>query len=189
MRAATRLVPMLVFLLLNACVQMQPTIPQTDKPPPEERPVTTPPERKRVVVDPMAVVIGDRALPVAQGPLERIDCLSGEDELHARVALEARGSQVTSFAYYSRWQFYTCSIDLDQGDAKTRWRLTEDGATRVQTPFGSFLIRSDAENYTIEFRDVQRKKYCGMDGRIRGVLTIKRNTDPPQCSATGILDR
>lgn len=49
-------------------------------------------------IDPMADVPGD--MPLAA--LERIDCTSGEEDLHARMALEARGGQLASFAYYSK---------------------------------------------------------------------------------------
>ena len=94
-----------------------------------------------------------------------------------------------SFAYYSRWQFYTCSIYLDQRDPKTRWRRTADGATRVQTPQGSFVIHADPESYVFEFQNVQRAKFCGMYGSINGTMTILRNTWPPRCTVGGILER
>lgn len=156
-------------------------------PPPPQIPGETPSEAP--AEDPMAVFGGDRPLPLAEGALERIDCLSGREDLHARVALEARGGQVTSFAYYSRWSFRTCSISLDQRDTGARWRLTEDGATRVQTPHGSFLIRADADAYRLEFRNVERMKFCGMYGRMSGEMVVRRRTEPPQCETSGILDR
>lgn len=142
-----------------------------------------------VPIDPMAEVKGDTPLPVAKGALEQIDCLNGQEQLHARMALEARGGQVTSFAYYSRWQFFTCSIFLEQRDPKVRWRRTADGATRVQTPQGSFVIHTDPESYVFEFQNVRRTKFCGMDGAINGTMTILRNTSPPRCTSAGILDR
>lgn len=139
--------------------------------------------------DPMAEMKDDKPLTLAKGPVEQIDCLSGQERLHARMALEARGGQVTSFAYYSRWQFYTCSIYLDHLDSKTRWRKTADGATRVQTPQGSFVIHADPEAYVFEFQNVERAKHCGMYGAINGTMTILRNTVPPRCTVAGILDR
>ena len=140
-------------------------------------------------LDPMTEVPGDKPLPIAQGPIEQIDCLNGQERLHARIALEARGGQVTSFAYYSRWDFYTCSIYLEHLDPKTRWRRTQDGATRVQTPQGSFVIHADSEAYVFEFQNVQRVKYCGMYGSINGTMTVLRNASPPRCTVAGILDR
>ena len=140
-------------------------------------------------IDPMAAVKGDKPLPATNGSLERIDCLNGREHLHARMALEARGGQITSFAYYSRWQFYTCSIALDHRDPKVRWRRTADGATRVQTPQGSFVIHADAKSYVFQFQNVQRMKFCGMFGEINGTMTIQRKSSPPRCAAAGILDR
>ena len=140
-------------------------------------------------VDPMAEVKGDKPLPAAKGKVERIDCLNGQETLHARISLEAIGGQVTSFAYYSRWQFYTCSIHLEVRDPRARWRRTVDGATRVQTAQGSFVIHTDPESYVFEFQNVQRAKFCGMYGAINGTMTILRNSSPPRCTTAGILDR
>jgi len=173
------------LLMLAGCAQVRPPAAITTTPPldaaidvPEEAPIE----------DPMTVHRTDKPLPLAKGKLERIDCLSGKEDLHARMALEARGGQVTNFAYYSRWSFKTCSIHLDQRDAKIRWRRTDDGATRVQTPHGSFLIRADADSYRFEFHNVERMKFCGMYGRMSGEMVIKRRSDPPRCEAQGILD-
>jgi hypothetical protein len=165
-----------------------PEKPRVDEPAADPSPATVQSEPEIIFEDPMAIVASDKALPAVRGALERIDCKSGNEDLHARVALEARGGQITSLAYYSRWRFRTCSISLDQRDAKIRWRRTEDGATRVQTPSGSFLLRADTDNYTIEFRNVLRNKFCGMYGRLNGVMTVRRNADPPQCSVAGVLD-
>jgi hypothetical protein len=170
--------------ILAGCAQVRgPAV--TTPPGPEaatDEPVAAP------VEDPMTVYRSDKPLPVAKGALERIDCLAGKENLHARMALEARGGQVTSFAYYSRWNFYTCSISLDRRDKNVRWRLTADGATRVQTPHGSFLIRTEADSYRFEFRNVERMKFCGMYGRMSGEMAIRRKVRPPRCEARGILD-
>ena len=195
-KCAVECVPALRFLglaaaaiasLLQGCAPLapKPAEPAVIEPSPAEPPVMISP----VPRDPMAEVKGDRPLPLAKGALEQIDCLNGEERLHARMALEARGGQVTSFAYYSRWQSYTCSIHLDQRDPKVRWRRTEEGAVRVQTPQGSFVIHADPESYVFEFQNVQRAKFCGMYGSINGTMTILRNASPPRCSSAGILDR
>lgn len=171
-------------LILGACAQ-KPTVT-----PPEQPPVSQVPEEipESLRVDPMVDVPGDRALPALQGALERIDCMHGEEDLHARMALEARGGQVSSFAYYSKWKPRTCALDFDRSDPRVKWRLTPDGATRVQTPQGVFLIRANAQSYTFEFQRVARQKFCGMPGQINGTMTILRGSQPPQCSVAGILD-
>jgi hypothetical protein len=139
--------------------------------------------------DPMADFPDDRPLPVLKGALERIDCLTGEPEVHARMAIEARGGQVANFAYYSRWHFYTCSLDLYRDDPTLKWRKTADGATRVQTPNGSFVIHALADRYVFEFHEVERQRFCGMYGRTNGSMTIMRGLTEPVCSAQGIMDR
>lgn len=172
-------------ILLAACAPVKPLI----RPEPSFPVVTLPqdvPEPPRI--DPMADVPGDRLPPPLQGALEHIDCTSGGENLHARMALEARGGQLASFAYYSRWTPRTCALDFERDDPKTKWRLMPDGATRVQTPQGIFVIRTHAESYTVEFQKIPRQKFCGMLGTIDGSMTILRNTQPPACSVVGVLD-
>lgn len=191
--ARNRLSLLLAAALISGCAQVRlPGIPGIPGPPAPQQPdAPRPPELslpEPLVQDPMAAVEGDKPLPLANGAVERIDCLSGKEDLHARIAIEARGGQVLGFAYYSRWRFQTCSIHLQQHDAFVRWRLTEDGATRVQTPHGHFLIRADAENYRFEFFNVERMRYCGMYGSINGIMEVKRKAEPPQCTTNGVLD-
>ena len=183
----------LAALLLGGCTQRTPETPppQTQQQPPEPQqveppvPIAPPPAVK---IDPMVNVPGDRPLPAAKGAVERIDCKTGEEYLHARMALEAHGGQVTFFAYYSVWKPRTCSLAFERNKAGAKWRLTPDGATRVHTPQGRFLIRTLPDAYVFEFEQVQRQKFCGMYGEINGSMTIKRGVDPPVCSVISIMD-
>ncbi len=137
----------------------------------------------------MADVSGDKPAPPApQGAQERIDCKSGEEFLHARMSFEARGGQVTSFAYYSVWKPRTCALDFARDTPGVKWRTTPDGATRVQTPQGRFLIRTRPNAYVFEFEQVDRRRFCGMSGDINGSMTISRGRGAPQCSVAGIMD-
>ena len=156
--------------------QAQPQLPDLPEAPPVPR------------IDPMADVPGDKPLPALAGALERIDCLSGEEDLHARMAFEARGGRVANFAYYSKWKPRTCALDFSRTSPGTKWRLTPDRHTRVHTPQGRFLIRTTADSYVFEFEQVQRGKFCGMPGDINGAMTIRRKAAPPECSVNGIMD-
>lgn len=184
----------LLALLLGACALEKPLVKQPEplvmRPPPPDLvvPVETP-EEVQEAIDRMADVPGDRTLPALSGSVEQIDCKSGVEDLHARMALEARGGQIASFAFYSKRRPRTCSMDMRRDDPFIKWRLTPDGATRVQTPQGLFLIRISADAYEFEFLDVERQKFCGMDGYINGKMIIQRRVSTPQCSVAGLLDR
>lgn len=181
--------PVVVTLLLGACAHEQPLV---MRPPPPElmtRPPPVAPEEVQQEIDRMADVPGDRMLPDLDGGVEQIDCKSGVEDLHARMALEARGGQIASFAYYSKRRPRTCSMEMLRDDPAIKWRLTPEGATRVQTPHGSFLIRASSDAYEFEFFDVEWRKYCGMDGYINGTMTIQRKHSNPRCSVAGLLDR
>ncbi|MBX3650518.1 MAG: hypothetical protein KF771_03955 [Burkholderiales bacterium] len=181
--------PALLALLLGACAHEQPLV---MRPPPPELVIHVPVEtieELREEIDRMADVPGDRMLPALSGRVEQIDCRSGVEDLHARMALEVRGGQVASFAYYSKRRPRTCSMDMRRDDPFIKWRLTPEGATRVQTPQGLFLIRTSSEAWEFEFLEVERQKFCGMEGHINGRMIIKRRVSNPECSVTGLLDR
>ncbi len=171
-------------LLFSACATKR-APPVTPKPEPQvEIPEPAP-------IDPMADVAGDRPLNVAlaKGATERYDCKVGEDDLHARIAFEARGGQVQGFSYYSKWTPRTCSVDIQPTDNRLKWRMTQDGSTRIQSPDGVIVVRTQPDAYVFEFQRVQRMKYCGMMGVINGIMTIRRQTPEPECSVQGVMDR
>lgn len=188
----------LAIIFLGACAQQAPvTRPPVEpklimRPPPTplpQPPAAVSPEIEQAEEDQMADVPGDTPLPVLSGAVEQIDCKTGVEDLHARMALEARGGQIAGFAYYSKWRPRTCSLEILRDDPETKWRLTADGATRVQTRHGSYLIHARDDAYVFEFHDVERRKYCGMSGYTNGTMTIMRRTENPQCSVAGLLDR
>lgn len=178
----------LLALLLGACAHEQPLV---MRPPSPERVIHAPvetPEEVQDEIDRMADVPGDRMLPALSGRVEQLDCKSGVEDLHARMALEARGGQIASFAFYSKRRPRTCSMDMRRDDPALKWRLTPEGATRVQAPQGLFLIRTLPDAWEFEFLAVERQKFCGMAGHINGRMTILRRAAHPECSVTGLLD-
>ena len=176
----------LAAILLGACAHRMPVMQPDQRQPQVDQPVAL--EARSVMkINPMADVPGDTLLPELRGAAERIDCKTGEEDLYARIAFEAHSGQVTYFAYYSRWKPRTCSLDFALNASGTKWRLTPDGATRVHTPQGRFLIRTRADAYVFEFEQVQRQKFCGMSGQINGSMTIKRGVGTPVCSVSGIM--
>lgn len=192
----------LITLVLSACVQVPTTPTSPTEPPPVARPpaaepapvpeVMAPPPAPEVPetprIDPMADVPGDKPLPPLAGAFERFDCKIGGEDLHARMAFEARGGRVAHFAYYSKWKPRTCALDFSRTSPGTKWRLMPDGSTRVHTPEGRFVIRTRKDAYVFEFEEVQRGRHCGMPGAINGTMTIKRGVRKPECSVEGIMD-
>lgn len=196
----TVLLAIVVAMLVGACAQ-QPTTPTAQPPaqpasPAAETPAVAVPEAEAPAVvyaptgpriDTMADVPGDKMIPPPAGALERFDCKIGNDDLHARMAFEARGGRVAHFAYYSKWKPRTCAFDFARTSAGTKWRLTPEGHTRVHTPEGRFLIRTMKDAYVFEFEEVHRGRHCGMPGFINGTMTIKRY-GKRDCAVQGIMD-
>ncbi len=185
--------------LLGACTPPKPIVRSTQPETPADRSTAAGPVQATQAeapaapkTSPIAGALGENTPPpvppVQKAALERFDCLTGTPDWHARIAFEAQGGQVLGFAYYSKWKPRTCSIEFMRNTAGSKWHTTADGAVRVDTPQGRFLIRTRAESYVFEFERVQRRKFCGMPGEINGTMTIKRGSATPQCSATGIMD-
>jgi hypothetical protein len=117
------------------------------------------------------------------GRTETLACRLGSEDRHARIAVVVIKGKTDSFAYYSKWKPRTCSIYLQRkGDMFSRW--ADNGAiTTVSLDKGAFLIEHKPGEYHFIFRDIDRERYCGMDGVINGSLTIKRGSD--QCILDG----
>ena len=123
---------------------------------------------------------------VVLGKTETLTCRLGTEDRHARIGVVVIGDKVDSFAYYSKWKPRTCSIYLQRNrDHFSRW--TDKGrVTNVNVDKGHFLIEHGKGEYRFVFRDVDRERYCGMDGTINGSLTIRKGSEV--CQLTGIME-
>jgi hypothetical protein len=113
------------------------------------------------------------------GRTETLACRLGTEDRHARIAVVVIKGRTDSFAYYSKWKPRTCSIYLQRDrDSYSKWADNGD-VTTVNLEKGAFLIehKSKPGEYHFIFRDIDRERYCGMDGVINGSLTIKRGND------------
>jgi hypothetical protein len=116
---------------------------------------------------------------------ETLACRLGTEDRHARIAVVLVGGKMNEFAYYSKWKPRTCSIYLQRNDAHSKWK--DSGAlTTVNLERGAFLIEHKPGRYHIIFRDIDRERYCGMDGTINGSLTILKGNDA--CQLEGIME-
>jgi hypothetical protein len=96
--------------------------------------------------------------------------------------------KVENFAYYSKWKPRTCSMDVKRDDAFSKW--VDTGSTTVVTLMeekGAFLIDHSPGRYHFIFRDIDRMRYCGMEGKVNGTLTIYKGK--AQCEVSGVMDR
>lgn len=126
------------------------------------------------------------ATPALRGRTEVLTCREGTEDRHARIAVVLIGGKTDSFAYYSKWKPRTCSIYLQRNrDAFSKW--SDSGSvTNVNTDRGAFQIEHKTGEYRIVFRDVDRERYCGMDGTINGSLTIRKGRE--SCELAGIME-
>lgn len=128
-----------------------------------------------VSIDPVTALAQQKkgkAKPPAR--LEKLTCMRGTEDEHARIAVEVRGGRVQSFAYYSKKKPRTCSVHIQRDDAYSTWS-DEGRFTKVTTENGDFLIENRPKDVKFLFRDVDRMHYCGSEiGRINGTLTVTR---------------
>ena len=113
-----------------------------------------------------------------KGKTEVLACRLGTEDRHARIAVVLIGGKTDSFAYYSKWKPRTCSVYLQRlRDPYSKW-ADNGNITTVSIDKGAFLIehRKNGEYHFI-FRDVDRERYCGMDGVINGSLTIRKGSE------------
>jgi len=124
--------------------------------------------------------------PALRGKTEILTCRNGTEDRHARIAVVLVGGKTDSFAYYSKWKPRTCSIHLQrQRDPYSRWS-DKGNVTNVSLEQGLFLIEHRKNEYRFVFRDIDRERYCGMDGTINGTLTIRKGSE--RCELTGIME-
>ena len=134
----------------------------------------------------LALAAEKKARKEPPGKLERIDCKVGTEDRQARIAIEARGGKIQNFAYYGKTKPRTCSMDVRRGDAYSQWKDT--GSVTVVTlvdETGAFLIDHESNRYHFIFRDVDRMRYCGMEGKMNGSLTVVRGKNT--CSVDSLF--
>ena len=188
-----RCIAVVVSLLLGACAQIQ--VPSVVMRPPQggmpriEPDGQVEPDGGSREVDRMADFPGDQRLPSPGGKVEQLDCKVGVEDEHARMALEARGGQVSSFAFYSKRKPRTCSLDVSHTTPGVKWRKLTDGSTRVQTVHGQILINTLRDGYEFRFQNVDRRKICGMEGQLNGTMTIMRKGNVTDCSVAGLMEQ
>jgi hypothetical protein len=128
-----------------------------------------------------------KASKAAPKKIEKLVCKLGTEWNHARIAVELLNGKVEEFAYYSIWKPRTCSVNFRRADSYSKW--ADQGNVTTVTLFedtGAFLIQHDPKKYHFIFRDIDRMRYCGAEGKINGSLTVVRGNS--QCVLDGVMD-
>ena len=124
----------------------------------------------------------------ARPVIEKLACRLGTEDQHARIAVELVNGKVNRFAYYSKWKPRTCSMEVERGDAYSKWEDTGDvTVVTLAEEMGAFLIDHERNRYHFIFREIDRMRYCGMEGKVSGSLTVFRGR--PQCVLEGLMER
>jgi hypothetical protein len=130
----------------------------------------------------------NRPAKAAPRKIETLACRLGTEDSHARIAVELLDGRVNRFAYYSKWKPRTCSMEVVRGDAFSQW--LDQGATTavvLRDEMGSLWIDHGQGRVHFTFSDVDRVRYCGMEGKINGYLTVRRADS--RCELHGLLER
>jgi hypothetical protein len=128
-----------------------------------------------------------KASKAAPKKIEKLVCKLGTEWNHARIAVELLNGKVQEFAYYSIWKPRTCSVHFRRADSYSKW--ADQGSVTTVTlseDTGAFLIQHDPKKYHFIFRDIDRMRYCGAEGKINGSLTVLRGNS--QCVLDGVMD-
>jgi hypothetical protein len=127
-----------------------------------------------------------KAKPRPAAKLEKLTCMRGTEDEHARIAVEVLAGRVQSFAYYSKKKPRTCSVHIQRDDAYSSWS-DEGRFSKVTTENGDFLIENRPKDVKFLFRDVDRMHYCGMEiGKINGTLIVARGKK--ECVIESLMD-
>lgn len=131
--------------------------------------------------------LGKAAGKPARARLEKLACRLGTEDRHARIAVELVGGRVKSIAYYSKWKPRTCSVHIVRDDSWSQWK--DSGNVTLVTlneDKGAFLIDYQRRGVKFLFRNIDRERFCGMEGKITGSLTVTRGRD--RCELEGVMD-
>jgi len=134
------------------------------------------------------VVAHYKGIPlVAARRVEVLTCFTGIQDKHARIGVQLVNGQINNFSFYSKSKPRTCSIDVARNGAFNQWE--DNGVVSRVTLMedkGVLLIDRRPGGYRFVFRGVDRTRYCGMDGKINGSLTVLRGKS--KCEVQGIMD-
>jgi len=128
-----------------------------------------------------------KAAKAPRAPLmERFSCRTGPNDEQARLIVEVVKSRPMEFAYYSRLGTSVCSIHGRRGDAYTKWEDNGSGKTAVRLLEGTAQLEYKPGHFSIKFAEVDRMRYCGMEGELNGSVEV--SSKKSECALSGVFD-
>ena len=131
-----------------------------------------------------------KAAKAAKAPkaplLEKLSCRTGPNDEQARLIVEVVKGRPMEFAYYSRLGTRVCSIHGRRGDAYTKWGDEDAGKTAVMLLTGSAQLEYKPGTMRIRFSEVDRMRYCGMDGELNGSIEVSKGKS--ECALEKVFD-
>ncbi len=113
------------------------------------------------------------AKTAAMPPKEQLSCRTGPNDEQARLTVVVVKGRPMEFAYYSRLGTRVCSIYGKRGDAFTKWK-DANGKAEVALLEGNAELDYVPGRLTLTFAGVDRMQYCGMYGRLNGVVEVAK---------------
>ena len=183
MRSISKCGAIALCVAVTACSSVAPKIETSVVPEPDKEA----PSLEITEVEPDTPSIGQELAGPLSGRRENLTCYTGTDDRHARIGVELVNDQVAYFAYYSKSRPRTCSLEAGRGDPYSRWSDSGGFSTvTLADRKGRLRIERDGGSYRFAFLDVDRVRYCGMQGKINGSLTVTRGKS--SCDVQGVMD-
>ncbi len=118
--------------------------------------------------------------------LEKLSCKTGPNDHQARLIVEVVKGRPMEFAFYSRLGTRVCSVHGRRGDAYSKWEDEPDGKYDIKLLVGSARLEYQPGHVLIKFTDVDRMRYCGMEGELNGTVEVSKKK--PECGLDGVFD-
>jgi hypothetical protein len=103
-----------------------------------------------------------------------LSCSAGPNDEQVRLIVTAVKGRVHEFAFYSRLGTHVCSIHARRGDAFTKWsdEKSSPGHAAVRLRSGAATVAYTPGHVVLEFLEVERMPYCGMEGELNGSVEL-----------------
>ena len=111
----------------------------------------------------------------ARVPTQKYACSVGKEPHEMRFIIELAKEKPVFFALWTANRGYRCSVHATHGDVYSRW--SESGGhtvIKMVDDMGTVTIGGAKGRYQIKFDDINKMRFCGMEGEMSGTVTLTR---------------